>query len=116
MQQALQLEQSKVKELHRMLQQARLQQTEKEKEVEKLKLQLIDMRKKSTKLDQAASMAELDESQTQFLKQAIYHYLIDHHAEEQVWAIVSILDFTVQERKSVYSKLHDCKIRSTSHS
>ena len=84
MQQTLQLEQSKVKELHRMLEQAQLQQTEKEKEVEKLKLQLIDMRKKSTKLDQAASMAELDESQTQFLKQAIYHYLIDHHAEEQV--------------------------------
>lgn len=99
-----------------MLEHTQLQQREKEKEIEKLKVQLIDMRKKNTKLDQnITTSSTLDTSQVQFLKQAIYHYLTDYHAEEQVRAIVSILDFTVQERKTVYSKLHDRKMRS-SHS
>ena len=116
MQQVLQLEQSKVKELQGMLEHAQLQQKEKEREVEQLKLQLIDIRKKNTRLDHSAtSTSALDDSQIQFLKQAIYHYLTDYHAEEQVRAIVSILDFTVQERKTVYSKLHDHKMR-ISHS
>ena len=116
MQQVLQLEQSKVKELQGMLEHAQLQQKEKEREVEQLKLQLIDIRKKNTKLDHSVKSASaLDDSQIQFLKQAIYHYLTDYHAEEQVRAIVSILDFTVQERKTVYSKLHDHKMR-ISHS
>jgi len=113
MQRLLQLEQSKVKELQRILENTQLQQKDKAKEIEELKLQLIDVRKRNTKLDH--STATLDDSQVQFLKQAIYHYLTDYHAEEQVRAIVSILDFTVQERKTVYGKLNDRKMRA-SHS
>ena len=117
MQQQLGVEQSKVKELQRMLERSQLQQQKKEKEVEALKLQLIDVRKKTTKLDHSvtASADILDKPQIQFLKQAIYHYLTDYHAEEQVRAIVSILDFSVQERKTIYGKLHDRKMRA-SHS
>lgn len=117
MQQLLQLEQSKVRELQRMLENTQLQQKDKAKEIDELKLQLIDVRKKNTKLDHSmtAPTTTLDDSQIQFLKQAIYHYLTDYHAEEQVRAIVSILDFTVQERKTVYGKLNDRTMRA-SHS
>lgn len=117
MQQLLWLEQSKVKGLQQMLESTQQQQKEKEKEVEELKVQLIDMRKKNTRPGPTTltAPATLDESQIQFLKQAIYHYLTDYHAEEQVRAIVSILDFTAQERKTVYGKLHDRKMRA-SHS
>ena len=116
MQQQLGVEQSKVKELQQMLERSQLQQQKKEKEVEALKLQLIDVRKKTAKLDHSVTASAdtdtLDKPQIQFLKQAIYHYLTDYHAEEQVRAIVSILDFSVQERKSIYSKLHDRKMRA----
>lgn len=44
----------------------------------------------------------IDCAQQQFLKQAIYHLLTDFHAEEQLRAIVSILDFSAKERIVVY--------------
>ena len=115
MQQQLQVEQSKVKELQQILERTQLQQDKKEKEVESLKLQLIEARKKTAKVDHGttASTDTLDKPQLQFLKQAIYHYLTDYHAEEQVRAIVSILDFSVQERKTIYSKLHDNRMRAS---
>lgn len=114
MQRLLQLEQSKVKDLQRELEKIKLQHKDKEKEAEELKSQLIDLRKKNIKSDHnVTTPTTLDKSQFQFLKQAIYHYLTDYHAEEQVRAIVSILDFTVQERKTVYGKLQERKIRSS---
>ena len=51
--------------------------------------------------------APIDSAQQLFLKQAVYHLLTDFHAEEQLRAIVSILDFNAQERKAVYSKLQE---------
>lgn len=49
----------------------------------------------------------IDGAQQLFLKQAVFHLLTDFHAEEQLRAIVSILDFSAQERKAVYSKLQE---------
>lgn len=49
----------------------------------------------------------IDSTQQMFLKQAVYHLLIDFHAEEQLRAIISILDFTAQERMAVYSKMQE---------
>lgn len=114
MQRFVQLEQSKVKEFQITLEKMQSQLKAKEKEVEELKLQLIEMRKGTTRKETGTTESPgLDKSQTQFLKQALFHYLTDYHAEEQVRALVSILDFTAQERKTVYSKLQDRKIRSS---
>ena len=112
MQRLVQLEQSKVKELQQALEKKQSQLKAKGKEVEELKLQLIEVRK-GTKKETDSKAPGLDGSQMQFLKQALFHYLTDYHAEEQVRAIVSILDFTAQERKTVYTKLQDRKIRSS---
>ena len=49
----------------------------------------------------------VNDAQLLFLKQAVYHLLTDFHAEEQLRAIISILDFSAQERKAVYSKLQE---------
>jgi len=114
MQRLVQLEQSKVMELQQSLEKVQSQLQAKEKEVEKLKLQVIELRKGTKKeTDSKSTPLGLDGSQMQFLKQALFHYLTDYHAEEQVRAIVSILDFTAQERKTVYTKLQDRKIRSS---
>ena len=53
------------------------------------------------------SASVIDSAQQLFLKQAVYHLLTDFHAEEQIRAIVSILDFTAQERKAVYTKFQE---------
>lgn len=50
---------------------------------------------------------EIDIAQQLFLKQAVYHLLTDFHAEEQLRAIVSILNFDAQERKAVYAKFKE---------
>lgn len=55
----------------------------------------------------SADGASINTAQQLFLKQAVYHLLTDFHAEEQLRAIVSILDFNAQERKAVYSKLQE---------
>lgn len=49
----------------------------------------------------------IDGAQQLFLKQAVFHLLTDFHAEEQLRAIISILDFSAQDRKAVYSKLQE---------
>ena len=49
----------------------------------------------------------IDGAQQLFLKQAVFHLLTDFHAEEQLRAIISILDFSAQERKVVYSKIQE---------
>ena len=51
----------------------------------------------------------IDKMQLHFLKQAIYHLLTDFHAEDQIRAILSILDFSAQERKAVYAKVEEKK-------
>lgn len=49
----------------------------------------------------------IDGTQFLFLKQAVLHLLTDFHAAEQLRAIISILDFSAQERKAVYGKLQE---------
>ena len=95
----------------------------KEKEIEQLKGQLAHLR--STVPDRTSkdhissptyskvSLSEgMDSVEVNFLKQAVFHYLTDYHADEQIRAIISMLDFTAEERKKVYAKLHEKKTRS----
>lgn len=100
---------------------------QKEKEVEQLKSQLIEARQKlsqqqplppavprrksSTLLANDANPGPegMDESKLQFLKQAVFHLLTDFHADDQLRAIISILDFSAQERKAVYAKTQERK-------
>ena len=89
--------------------------SKKSKEAEQLTVQLIEARKKinpkhkerpdSTK----SSLADVDDSQLLFLKQAVYHLLIDSRPEEHLRAIVSILNFSAEERKAVYAKMQEKK-------
>ncbi len=81
----------------------------KSKEVDQLTVQVVEARKKTKKGDKSSnssisSLSSVDESQFIFLKQAVYHLLIDSRPEEHLRAIVSILDFSADERKSVYAK------------
>ena len=89
--------------------------SKKTKEVEQLTSQLIEARKKMPK-EKGSSQREvftgIEESQAHFLKQAVYHLLTDFHAEEHLRAIVSILNFSVEERKTVYAKVQEKKGRS----
>ena len=97
---------------------------EKDKELEQLRAQLIDTRQKlnqgQRRHSSAAGMSSIaassnpgpesiDEMQLHFLKQAVYHLLTDFHAEDQLRAILSILDFSAQERKAVYAKVQEKK-------
>ena len=99
---------------------------QKEKEIEQFKSQLIEARQKlthqpaagqrksSTSLQQVAADSNpgpegMDESKLQFLKQAVFHLLTDFHADDQLRAIISILDFSAQERKAVYAKTQEKK-------
>jgi tRNA-dihydrouridine synthase 3 len=100
---------------------------QKEKEIEQLKSQLIEARQKlsqqqslhhpaqrrksSTALatDSNPGPEGMDESKLQFLKQAVFHLLTDFHADDQLRAIISILDFSAQERKAVYAKTQEKK-------
>lgn len=119
----LQREQAKSSELERRYSES-LQQ--KEKEVEQLKSQLIEARQNLTQQQQpsqrrkSSSMLQIatdsnpgpegmDESKLQFLKQAVFHLLTDFHADDQLRAIISILDFSAQERKAVYAKTQEKK-------
>ena len=89
----------------------------KEKEVEELKAQLIHSRGKVTPATNERSRtgnigpSSMDETQLAFLKQAVYHLLTDFHADDQLRAIISLLDFTAQERKSIYAKAPERKAR-----
>ncbi len=84
----------------------------KSKEVDQLTVQVVEARKKTKKGDKSSnssisSLSSVDESQFIFLKQAVYHLLIDSRPEEHLRAIVSILDFSADERKSVYAKFQE---------
>ncbi|KAL5493227.1 hypothetical protein EMCRGX_G014374 [Ephydatia muelleri] len=90
----------------------------KEKEVEELKAQLIQSRQ--GKVAPAVSEKSrtgnvgpgcMDETQLAFLKQAVYHLLTDFHADDQLRAIISLLDFSAQERKTIYAKAPERKAR-----
>lgn len=97
---------------------------QKEKEIEQLKSQLIESRQKLTQQPAARRKSStilqvatdsnpgpegMDESKLQFLKQAVFHLLTDFHADDQLRAIISILDFSAQERKAVYAKTQERK-------
>lgn len=85
----------------------------KSKEVDQLTVQVVEARKKTKKGDKSSnssissSLSSVDESQFVFLKQAVYHLLIDSRPEEHLRAIVSILDFSADERKTVYAKFQE---------
>lgn len=51
----------------------------------------------------------IDSMTFHFLKQAVFHFLTDYHAEDHLRSISSILRFSPQERKAVYSKYADQK-------
>ena len=99
---------------------------EKDKEIEQIKSQLVDARQKlnhqdpSRRISTSFATAEdsnpgpegVDKMQLHFLKQAVYHLLTDFHAEDQLRAILSILDFSAQERKAVYAKVEEKKKHS----
>jgi len=110
----LQHEQSKVVELEKKLHET---SEEKGKEIEQLKSQLVESRQKITQRkssvasDSNPGPGAIDQVQLHFLKQAIYHLLTDFHAEDQLRAILSILDFGPQERKLVYAKVQEKKGR-----
>ena len=104
---------------------------EKDKEIEQIKSQLVDARQKlnqqpqqdsSRRISTSFSVAAdsnpgpdgVDKMQLHFLKQAVYHLLTDFHAEDQLRAILSILDFSAQERKAVYAKVEEKKKHSRS--
>lgn len=94
---------------------------EKDKELEQMKSQLVNIQQKLKQREESSSrsmdLAEgsnpgvdrMDKMQLHFLKQAIYHLLTDFHAEDQLRAIMSILDFMPQERKAVYAKVEEKK-------
>lgn len=113
----LQQEQSKVAELERKLHEM---SEEKDKEIEQLKSQLVETRQKiiqrksSTAADSNPGPDAIDQVQLNFLKQAVYHLLTDFHAEDQLRAILSILDYGPQERKAVYAKVQEKKSKSHS--
>jgi len=110
----LQREQSKVVELEKKLHET---SEEKGREIEQLKSQLVESRQKiiqrksSVASDSNPGPGAIDQVQLHFLKQAIYHLLTDFHAEDQLRAILSILDFGPQERKLVYAKVQEKKGR-----
>ncbi len=109
-------EQSRASELERKLQE---RQDEDGKEIEQLKTQLIEARQNLSRQqgrhgstiasDSNPGPSGMDEMQLHFLKQAVYHLLTDFHAEDQLRAIVSILDFSAQERKAVYARVQERK-------
>lgn len=106
---ALRTEQVKNKELE-----VRVAHTNQQKELESLRTELDNLQlqvkgkqpwQRQTSNPDSASV--IDSAQQIFLKQAVYHLLTDFHAEEQIRAIVSILDFTAHERKAVYTKFQE---------
>ena len=102
------------------LEQTRKKLSAKEKEAEQLRAQLAALRSGSSsslptsrKAKSESDSEGMDSSRLNFLKQAVYHYLIDYHADEQVRAIVSMLDFNPEERKKVYAKQQERKQKGT---
>lgn len=105
LQSALKAEQDKNQELESHL--ALMQEQEKELETARSELEECKLQLQRGKLPWQHSSAVIDGAQQLFLKQAVLHLLTDFHAEEQLRAIVSILDFNAQERKAVYSKMQE---------
>ena len=107
-------EQSRGIQLERTLHET---QEQKDKEIEQLKTQLIEARQnlgqrqsrssQHSAIESSPGPSSVDKMQLHFLKQAVYHLLTDFYAEDQLRAIVSILDFTPQERKAVYAKIQE---------
>ena len=103
--------------------QIREQLNSNQKEAEQLKSQLAQLRTKPSSSSSSSSSspvidgnsgAGMDSSHVVFLRQSIYHYLTGYHADEQVRAIISMLDFTPEERKQVYAKQQERKARGYS--
>lgn len=105
LQSALRAEQVKNQELESQL----IFEEERDKELSGLRSELDSYKtrlpRQQSNSSPADSAAAIDRSQQLFLKQAVFHLLTDFHAEEQLRAIVSILDFNAQERKAVYGKI-----------
>ena len=109
---SLQQEHSRCEQLEKQLSSS-LQ--EKDKEMEQLNTKLLNAQQKLKKglptLAEGSNpgVDRMDKMQLHFLKQAVYHLLTDFHAEDQLRAILSILDFGAQERKAVYAKVEEKK-------
>ena len=90
--------------------------SKKKREVDQLSAQLVEARQRMTKKASSKQRkeeeGEIDEMQVRFLKQAVFQLLTGFHAEEHLRAILSILNFTPQERKEVYARYQDGKGRT----
>ena len=105
LQSALKIEQVKTQELETRLVLTQEMERELRTELDECRLELV--RNKNKQHISHSDSPLIDAVQQRFLKQAIFYLLTDFHAEEQLRAIISILDFTAQERKSVYSKMQE---------
>ena len=88
--------------------------SKKKREVDQLSAQLVEARQRMTKKAAGSDLhkeeeGEINEMQVRFLKQAVFQLLTGFHAEEHLRAILSILNFTPQERKEVYAKFQEGK-------
>ena len=88
-----------------------MEENTREKEELKERLTQTDATAAATQEKRAKSGA-IDDMQFHFLKQAIFHLLTDTRGDDHVRAILSILDFTAQERKAVYAKLQEKSTRA----
>lgn len=105
LQSAVQAEQVKNIELENRLVLRQEQEDALRGELDKLQHKGGSPWERQTSLDSGAGA--IDGAQQLFLKQAVFHLLTDFHAEEQLRAIISILDFSAQDRKAVYAKLQE---------
>jgi len=103
---ALLAEQTKTRELEGQV----VFSQEKDRQIEALKSDLQDSRRlhssatPTTPLSPVTPTSPMDGMQQEFLKQAIYHLLTEQHADEQVKAISSILNFSAHQRLAIKSK------------
>ena len=121
-QQMLHDERHKSLKLSESMAQIREQLSDNQKELEQVKSQLAQLRTRSpsssishaVKVKQKKADIGMEATQVTFLRQSIYHYLTGYHAEEQVRAIISMLEFTPEERKRVYAKQQERKAKGYS--
>ncbi|CAI7990374.1 hypothetical protein GBAR_LOCUS464, partial [Geodia barretti] len=107
-------ERGRSRELQRQLEEVR---ESKEETISQLTSQVLEMKKsvrgnKERSSSTAAggdSEEGLDTMTFCFLRQAVYHFLADIHPEDHLRSISSILKFTPQERKIVYSQFGERK-------
>ncbi len=113
---ALAAEQAKTSEMERQI----IFSQEKDQQIEALKSDLQNSRvmlrqhsaaTPTSPLSPVTPTSPIDGMQHQFLKQAVFHLLTESHAEEQLRAICSILNFNAKERLAIKNKREEKNYR-----